>query len=403
MKTVVLGITGGIAAFKILELIPLLQQQGITIEVMMTYGATKMVDPQAIEKLIGRPVYRDIFADDIEYQQILTSRKVDHIELVKKADLIVIAPATANSIAKLAVGIADDYLTTAVLAARSPILICPSMNAVMWKNPVTQENVFRLQSRGFLFLQPEAGLLACGETGEGRLVSLDIIVNEIVSLLQKRTGMKKRKIIVTAGGTREYIDDVRFITNKSSGKMGIAIAESAFARGADVLILRAKSSVAPRFPLKEKLFETAEELKLLLQQEAQSYDICFHAAAVSDYGVKEAYHGKLSSKESITLTLLPREKILRKIKEYNPHIFLIAFKAAWDVSEEQLLALAKETLQQSHADVVIANDVGKKDRGFDVDTNEVYLITQQGKQEKISLASKKLIAENILDALENII
>lgn len=403
MKTVVLGITGGIAAFKILELIPLLQQQGITIEVMMTYGATKMVDPQAIEKLIGRPVYRDIFADDIEYQQILTSRKVDHIELVKKADLIVIAPATANSIAKLAVGIADDYLTTAVLAARSPILICPSMNAVMWKNPVTQENVFRLQSRGFLFLQPEAGLLACGETGEGRLVSLDIIVNEIVSLLQKRTGMEKRKIIVTAGGTREYIDDVRFITNKSSGKMGIAIAESAFARGADVLILRAKSSVAPRFPLKEKLFETAEELKLLLQQEAQSYDICFHAAAVSDYGVKEAYHGKLSSKESITLTLLPREKILRKIKEYNPHIFLIAFKAAWDVSEEQLLALAKETLQQSHADVVIANDVGKKDRGFDVDTNEVYVITQQGKQEKISLASKKLIAENILDALENII
>ncbi len=202
MKTVVLGITGGIAAFKILELIPLLIQQNIHVEVMMTYGATKMVDPKKIEKLIGHHVYTNIFEEAINHHDIRASHIVEHIELAKQADLVVIAPATANILAKLAQGIADDYITTTVLAARSPVLICPSMNTVMWKNPLTQKNVASLHNLGFLFLKPEVGLLACGENGEGRLVSLESLLSEILSILNKRSHLKGKKIIVTAGGTR---------------------------------------------------------------------------------------------------------------------------------------------------------------------------------------------------------
>jgi len=398
-KTVVIGITGGIAAYKILDLIKLLKKKGMKVIVIMTYGATKIIDPEKLEKITGNKVYINIFEQNVDYQRVLNRRQVDHIELAKKADLILIAPATANSIAKIANGIADDYVTTTVLAARTLVMICPSMNAYMWNNPATQKNIEKLHSLGYIILDPDSGMLACGDEGEGRLVAVEEIAKEISRVLYKAKKLQGKKVIVTAGGTVENIDNVRFIANKSSGKMGIAIAETCYLQGAEVLLIRSKSSVRPRYPLEEKIFETAEELEKILQETTPNYDICFHVAAVSDFSVKNSFNGKMPSDSEITLLLIPREKILNKIKQYNQKITLIGFKAAWNVSEKDLIDEAKKKLHESNADFIVVNDVGKKEQGFQSDKNEVYMVSTDGNVTKIPLNYKRIVAEKIIDQL----
>lgn len=398
-KTVVLGVTSGIAAYKTLELIKQLRNETIEIFVVMTNKATKMVAIEEFEKASGNKAFTELFEENFEYKKILEAREVEHIALADKADAMIIAPATANVIAKLAHGIADDFLTTTALAVTAPIIICPSMNVNMWHNPIVQENIKKLKSLGYIIIHPTSGMLACGYEGVGRLADVTNIKNEVLEQLKTTQSMHGKKVIITAGGTKEKIDDVRYITNRSSGKMGIAIAEACYERGAEVLLLRAKNSVAPRYHLKEKLFETSDELLSLLKQQAKDYDICFHAAAVSDFFVKNKINGKISSDNIINLVLVPQTKIIKQIKKINPKIQLIAFKAVYNSDNNKLKQEAINKMQETKADAVVANDISKNDRGFESDNNEVLVVLQNGKTELFSLDSKKQTAKKIIDLI----
>lgn len=397
-KTVVIGITSGIAAYKMLDLITLLKKDANVIAVM-TKSASFMVSKEEFEKASGNHVYIDLFEKDFDYKKILKSREVDHIKTADMADLVVVAPATANIIAKMAYGLADDFLTTFVLATQAPIMVFPSMNVHMWENPVVKENITKLKSRGFIVIDPDSGDLACGYHGKGRLPESKTINSEISKVLQKTTKLKGKKIIVTAGGTIEPIDGVRFITNKASGKMGVAIAEACFLQGADVLLVRAKSSVSIRYDIKQIIFETADELSQILEKEVKSADVIFHSAAVSDFRVAGSKDKKLDSKKDVSLELKVREKIISKIKIWNPKIKLVGFKAVWGGTENELLKKGKEKLQESKTDAVVVNDVSQSDRGFESDTNEVFIIKKTGDKKKISLRSKKEIAEEMISYL----
>lgn len=380
-KTVVVGITSGIAAYKILDLITMLKKQ-TNVVVVMTKSASLMVSKKEFEKASGNKVYIDLFEKDFDYKKVLVSREVDHIKIADMADLVVVAPATANVIAKMAQGLADDFLTTMLLATQAPIMIFPSMNVHMWENPVVKENIAELRSRSFVVIDPDEGDLACGYHGKGRLPEASAIYNEVSKILQKTTKLKGKKIIVTAGGTIEPIDGVRFIANKSSGKMGVAIAEACFLQGADALLVRSKTSMTTRYDMKQIIFETADELSQILEKEVKKADVIFHCAAVSDFQVAGLKDKKIDSKKDISLELKVREKIISKIKIWNPKITLVGFKAIW----------GQEKLKESNADAIVINDVSQSDRGFEVDKNEVLIIKKNGEKKKISLRSKKEVA-----------
>lgn len=398
-KTIVFGITGGIAAFKAKELILKLRKEGYDIHVIMTKNATKMIPPKEFETVSGSKVYTELFENNFDYKAILKKREVDHIQLADMADLFVIIPATANTIAKIAHGIADDFLTTTLLATKAPILLCPSMNVNMWMNPLVQRNISKAKEYGFSFIDPDSGILACGYEGKGRLADLKSIEKEIHDQFSKTEALQGKNIIVTAGGTIEKIDNIRFITNRSSGKMGVAFAEACYQRGANVLLLRAKSSVHPRFSMKEKTFETADDLQKLLEKYAQSYNFCFHSAAVSDFFLATKYIGKISSKRSISLELIPRVKLLEVMKKVNPLLRIIAFKAEWGLSEKELTAIAFEKIKQFKLEALIINDVSKKNQGFEVDSNEARVILKNGRKNTFPLTTKRSLASQIIDYL----
>lgn len=398
-KTVLLGVTSGIAAYKTLDLVKKLREENIDVFVIMTNHAAKMVNPQEFEEVSGHKVSIDLFEKNFDYKNILQERKVDHIELADKADVMIIAPATANILAKLAHGIAEDFLTTTTLAVTAPIILCPSMNVNMWNNPVVQENVTKLKAYGYQIIKPTSGMLACGYEGEGRLADIDNIKQEILTTLNYTKSLAGKKIIITAGGTIEKIDDVRFITNKSSGKMGVALAEECYLRGADVVLLRAKNSVTPRYLIQQKTFNTADELFALIQAEIMTTDLIFHAAAVSDFQLAERVDGKISSATPLNLNFTPRVKISDQIKKINPKIKLIIFKAEYGLSDKELITEAKQKLEQSAAEAVVANDISKNDRGFQSDDNEVIVVRKNGEIKHLPLASKRNIAKGILDYL----
>ena len=397
-KRIVLGITSGIAAYKAIDLINMLQEENLDVKVIMTEKARKMISTDEVKKATGDNVYTDLFEEGFDYKHILEKRSVDHIKLADSADVFVVIPATANTIAKIAHGIADDFLTTTLLATTAPVIICPAMNVHMWSNPAVEKNIKTIQEYGYQVIKPAKGMLACGYEGIGRLEDLQVIKTAILEQLQKNDSLKGKKILVTAGGTIEPIDDVRYITNKSSGKMGIAIAEECQRRGAEVLLLRAITAVQPRHQVKQEFFQTAEELQQLIVQHIKKFDVIFHTAAVSDFKVL-SQTGKMNSEVSQQLSLEPRTKILDLIKLMNPTIKLIAFKAESNISEEELIKKAQQRLQQSKADIIIANDVGKSDRGFGTDTNEVIIIRKENHIQKISLTTKKEIAKQLADLI----
>lgn len=397
-KRVVIGITSGIAAYKILDLVRLFKSEDNDISVVMTRLAVKMVDIKAFEEEVGEEnIHRELFDSEFDYRIILKKRKVDHIELADSAHVICIAPATANCIAKLAHGIADDFLTTMVLASHSPIILCPSMNVHMWTNPVTQENIEKLKKRGFIIVPPEKGPLACGYEGMGRLSHLERIKGEILEQAERSDSLSGKTILVTSGSTKEYIDDVRYVSNNSSGKMGTALSDECHLRGAKVILIRSEKSREPRYLYESIEFETAEHLETLLKTHVPRADVVIHVAAVGDFSVKKI-QGKISSKTSPHISFSKQKKLSDIIKKINPNVFLVVFKAEWNVSEAELLKNAKEKLHDSSADVVIANDLSKKDRGFMSDTNEVILVTEK-KNRKLHLASKQNIARGIIDSL----
>lgn len=400
-QTIVIGITSGIATYKTLDLISLLRKENIDVFVIMTASSTKMVSPKEFEKASGNKVFINLFEKDFDYKKILQTKTVDHIALADKADLLVISPTTANVIAKIAYGIADDFLTTTVLAATSPILICPSMNCNMWENPITKENILRLQKLNYHFVDPQYGDLACGYQGIGRLADTQTIFNKIKALLKQTCDFKRKKVLITAGGTIEPIDPVRVITNKSSGKMGIRIAQQAFLRGADVILLRSINSVKPSYAIKEELFTNANSLFTQIKKHLANVDIVIHAAAVSDFSVKPQTI-KIKSGKKVSLELTPSIKIINELKKLNPKIFLVGFKAEVNTSEKKLINSAFTLLQKSQANLIIANDVAKKDAGFDADYNEVIIVDKQKQTQKIPLASKQVIADKILDSIKNL-
>ena len=379
MKTVVVGITGGIAAYKIPQLIRLLKAQSLDVEVILTQSAKNFVRAKEITRITGHKVFKDLFAKNFDYQKVLKQRKVDHIDLADKADLVVIVPATANLLAKLAYGLADDFLTTTVLATKAPVIICPAMNVNMWQHPAVKANLDKVQALGYEIIPPVAGMLACGYEGLGRLEDLEKIAAAIKARLKTTTSLKGKRILITAGATREPIDSLRFITNPSSGKMGVALARAAARRGAEVKLL-----------LAQRDFVTANQLVRLVKRLAAKYDIMFHTAAVGDFSPEPVRKGKLSSKKQLTLRLQPTLKILSQIKKFNPKICLVGFKADFGVKPARL---------QPDVDATVINDVSRKDIGFASDNNEVRLVLPGDQVKKIAKASKAVVAERLIAAL----
>lgn len=397
-QTVVLGITGGIAAVKVPSLIKELLKQDIRVIAIMTESAAKIISISEVEKITGEKVYTTLFPESYSTTDVLSSRHVEHIDIADAADLFVIVPATANVIGKLASGVADDFLTTAVLATQARVLICPSMNVHMWQHPVVQKNLNECRSLGYHFLAPESGALACGYEGQGRLPEVMTITNEITQLLNKKNTLKNKNVLITSGGTIEPIDDVRFITNKSSGKMGAAIADACYMAGAHVLLLKAEQASLPRYSVTTDTFETVEDLEKKLEKFLPTFDICFHVAAVSDFTVKKM-EGKITSENSHQLALNPREKIYKKIKQIHPNITLITFKAESNFSVEEWDKELQKVLSNSTVDAVIGNDIGKAGQGFQSDMNAAIVLTKTGSKKEFSLTTKKNLAEEIIEFL----
>src|SRR3989338_4215151 len=398
-KTIVVGVSGGIAAYKVIDIVVQLRKLGANVHVIMTHHATMMVDPKNFKKASGNEVQESLFHPSIDYRAYIRKNKpIKHISLADIADLFLVCPATANIIGKISYGIYDDLLTTSISATAAPILICPAMNVKMWYNPIVQENVRRLQQHGYHFADPEYGELACGYRGVGRLAKGERILERAALLLRKRSDLKGKKVIVTAGATSEPIDPVRVITNRSSGKMGVAIAEQAYLRGAQVVLIKGANSIDARYPLDERRITTVKELHDEILEEIKDCDIVIHAAAVSDFTVNSLTE-KIKSNDPLHLELLPTFKILENIKKWNKKVFLVGFKAEHDLPEKELVARAYDLLKSANADLIVANDVGKKDRGFDVETNEVFVVDKKKKASHVPLADKRTVADGIIDAV----
>ena len=396
-KNIVIGISGSIACYKVLDLIKELRKLKSNVYVIMTENAAKMVSVSEFEN-VANEVRVNLFDPKFNYKDYIKKNKpIKHISFADIADLFLVCPATANTIAKISHGIADDLLTSSILATLAPVVICPAMNVKMWNNPLTQENVEKLRRLGYIFVDPEYGDLACGYKGIGRLANLDKIINRIVIIIIKKNSLKGKKILVTAGATIEEIDPVRVITNKSSGKMGAYIAEEACLRGADVTLIRGINSIEPKLPLNDIKITSAEDLFNKIRKNIGDKDIIIHTAAVSDFEVNNKQNGKIKSNEELHLELTPTTKILENIKGIKKNIFLVGFKAEYNISEKELIKRAYELLKSADADLIIANDVGKKGRGFDVDTNEVFIVDKDRKVKYLSLNDKRIIGSEILD------
>jgi phosphopantothenoylcysteine decarboxylase/phosphopantothenate--cysteine ligase len=395
---ITIGISSGIAAFKILDLIPLLQKKGHTVQIILTKSAEKMVSIEELMRLTKNKVFTTLFEKDFDYKEVLKDRIVEHIEVAKNTDLFVLAPATANLVAKLANGISDDFLTTTILATVKPILVVPSMNTNMWNHPATQHNLKTLQSYGYFVMKPNSGWLACGVQGVGRLPEVREIAQEIDIILNQSSNLKGKKIIITAGGTLEEIDSARILTNKSTGKMGIALAEACFLQGAEVLLVRSAQSITTYLPIQQITFQSAKNLEDILKNNVKEFNYLIHAAAVSDF-IPEKIEGKLDSDNEVTLQLKPAEKIINNIKKWNPDIQLIGFKAIYNVQEKSLVEILAPKFTESKADSFIVNDISRTDIGFGSNENEVYIVGKDGKVEKLEKDSKKKIANKIVNVI----
>ncbi|MBR6299429.1 MAG: bifunctional phosphopantothenoylcysteine decarboxylase/phosphopantothenate--cysteine ligase CoaBC [Clostridia bacterium] len=387
-KTVVLGVTGGIAAYKSCEVVSRLRKQGAQVFVIMTKNACQFVAPMTFETLSNNPCVNDTFERPERWE-------VEHVALAKKADLFLIAPATANIMAKMAHGIADDMLSTTVLATKAPVLLAPAMNTGMWTNEATQENLRILKARGVMTIGPEGGLLACGDVGAGRMSEPVDIVSRCVELLSVQYDLEGLRVLVTAGPTREPLDPVRFITNRSSGKMGYAIAEAAQKRGAHVTLVSGPVSIAAPGGVAMVSVQSTEDLLQQMTELAPQQDIIIQAAAPADYRAETVAPQKMkkNGNKGLTLKLVPTPDVARAVGELKQKDqTLVGFAA----ETENLADNAQKKLDSKNLDMIVANDVTKPGAGFDVDTNIAMLITR-GKQTELPLMSKRALADAILD------
>ena len=385
---VVLGVTGGIAVYKACELLRLLQKRGIDVFVVMTKNACRFVAPLTFETLSGHPVAVDTFDRPQTWE-------VEHIALAKRADLFLIAPATANIMGKMACGIADDMLSTTVMATRAPVLVAPAMNTGMWENAAVQQNVKTLRARGVEIVAPVSGHLACGDSGAGKLEDVAVIAERACELLFAKRDMEGLRVMVTAGPSREALDPVRYISNRSSGKMGYAIAQAAQKRGAEVTLLSGPVAIEAPQGVKLVPFTTTQELLDRASELAQEQDLLIQAAAPADYRAKEIAPQKIKKQggEPMTFTLVENPDVAATLgKAKRSGQVFVGFAA----ETNDVLAHARDKLARKNLDMIVANDVTRPGAGFDVDTNIVTLITKDG-QEALPMMSKAEVAQRILD------
>ena len=385
-KIIILGVCGGIAAYKTIELLRLLTKAGADVHVIMTRSAREFIAPLTFQTLSSNPVHTELF-------NLITEQEIGHISLADRADLFIIAPATANAIGKIASGIADDMLTTTVMAAKAPVLLAPAMNVNMYTNPIYQENEEKLRRFGYLFEAPVTGSLACGWEGEGKLASPETIFEAAVAALTEKD-LAGRTILITAGPTREELDPVRYISNYSSGKMGYALARAARRRGAEVILISGPTALAKPDGVRVVMVTSAVEMQSEVMARAGVCDVVVKAAAVADYRPLRRNGTKIKKKAGpATLELIKNPDILAELGGMARRPFLVGFAAETDALAEN----AVRKLKEKNLDIIVANDVSQADAGFNVDTNRAHLFFRDGGSSECGLMSKEQLAGTILD------
>jgi phosphopantothenoylcysteine decarboxylase/phosphopantothenate--cysteine ligase len=389
---ITLGVTGGVAAYKAAELVRRLQQDAFTVQVVMTRGAREFITPLTFAALSGQKVITDLFAESGGDANLESA--IEHIAVAQRTDLLLVAPATADILAKFARGIADDFLTTLYLASTAPVVMAPAMNVNMWNHPATQENVEMLRARSVKIVDPDEGYLACGMTGAGRLAGQEAIVIAVHEALHVARDFAGDNVLVTAGPTRENVDPVRYLTNRSSGKMGYAIAEAAARRGAHVILVSGRTSLEVPAGVERIDVESAEEMHRAVLEKVATCSIAIFAAAVADYRPAEPNGQKIKrTRESFTLSLEPTPDILASVARNKGERFLVGFAA----ETEHVAENARKKLAAKNADLIVANDVSAEGAGFDHDTNIVTLFSRDGRDLALPRMTKTEVAQRILD------
>ena len=390
-KKIALGVTGGIAVYKAVDLVSRLRKQGAEVRVIMTEHAQQFVTPLTFKEISGNKVAVSMWDSNQEFN-------VEHIALANWADAFVVAPATANILAKMANGIADDLLSTTLLAAQAPIIVCPAMNTGMYQNPITQENIAKLEAHGVTVMPPAVGYLACGVSGPGRLPEPQQIVEFIDDFFAKKDGdMVGLKVLVTAAGTREPIDPVRFVGNRSSGKMGYAIAQAAAQRGAEVLLVTGPSALAIPANVKGVKVETTNEMLEAVMEAYDKMDVVIKAAAVADYRPRDVADQKIKKKtdDALTVVMDKNPDILKELGARKAHQVLVGFAA----ETQNLLDNAREKIVKKNLDMIVANDVTAAGAGFNTDTNIVKFLYPSGEVRSLEQMAKTEVANLLLDAV----
>ncbi len=390
-KHIVLGVSGGIAVYKAVELLRLLTKAGAEVQVVMTRNACEFVTPLTFQTLSCNPVHTEMF-------NLYQEHEIGHISLADKADLFILAPATANLVGKIAGGICDDLLTTSIMATKAPVLIAPAMNTNMYSNPLYQRNENLLREYGYQIIAPVNGELACGWVGDGKLADPADIFAAAEAILTKKD-LYGCRIMITAGPTREEIDPVRYLTNYSSGKMGYALAAVAARRGADVLLISGPSQLSVPYGVRAVMVQTAQQMRQAVFANLIDIDVVIKAAAVADYRVADRAGQKLKkTADSLTLELEKNPDILAELGRNKGERLLVGFAA----ETENLLEHAGEKLKKKNLDMIVANDVSRSDAGFDVDTNAVRILSADGQIEALELMSKVEVADTLLSRIADL-
>ena len=388
-KTVVLGVTGSIAAYKIADLASKLSKLHCNVQVIMTKNATNFINPITFETLTNNRCLVDTFDRDFQYN-------VEHVALAKRADVVLVAPATANVIAKMAHGLADDMLTTTVLACNCKKIVAPAMNTQMLHNPITQDNIEILEHYGFEIIKPATGMLACKDVGEGKLPETDVLLDYILKAIAFEKDMEGMNVLVTAGPTQEALDPVRFITNHSTGKMGYAIAKNAMLRGANVTLVTGETSILKPAFVDVVEVKSAADMFETVTSRASEQDVIIKAAAVADYTPSSVSDEKMKKSDSdLTISVERTQDILKYLGEHKrPNQFLCGFS----METENMLENSRRKLEKKNLDMIVANNLKVQGAGFGVDTNVITMITP-GKEIALELMSKEEAAEQILDEI----
>ena len=388
-KTILLGITGSIAAYKIASLASMLVKKQANVHVIMTKNATNFINPITFETLTGHKCLIDTFDRNFEFQ-------VEHVSLAKQADMIMVAPASANVIGKLAHGIADDMLTTTILACKCPKLISPAMNTAMYENSIVQDNLKILEKYDYEVISPASGYLACGDTGAGKMPEPEVLFQYIERILAEPKDLTGKKILVTAGPTQENIDPVRYITNHSSGKMGYAVAKAAMLRGAEVTLVSGQTALTPPMFVNYVQITTAEEMYQAVTERSDEQDIIIKAAAVADYRPKTVYENKVKKQDGQMSIELERTKDI--LAYLGAHKKKDQFLCGFSMETENMIGNSRAKLQKKNLDMIAANNVKVEGAGFQGDTNVMTLITQD-QEIALPLLSKEEVANKILDII----